>query len=202
MLNARVFQHTVRVSQFNPPLPIFTSEVVDKKKKLVVDAYLYSLWINAVWTTLGCCAAAAAPMAWLGPLLPDAFSPFAPLPAPGPARSRSLSGLERAGGAGAAMEVADEVETSMGSTGWDERSGCTGERGTGLAEVTDEESTGILRVEPGPWVVTVEAKETLGGSARPLMSPLRGSKKRTQKIERGGKRRRRTRRRDDSRYIR
>lgn len=75
------------------------------------------------------------------------------------------------------MEVADEVETSMGSTGWDERSGCTGERGTGLAEVTDEESTGILRVEPGPWVVTVEAKETLGGSARPLMSPLRGSKK-------------------------
>lgn len=97
-------------------------------------------------------------MAWLGPLLLEPLSPFAPLPAAAeaaaappapPPVARSLSGLERAGGAGAAM-VADEVDTSMGST---ERRGswCTGEeRGTGLADVTDEESTGILRVEPRP----------------------------------------------------
>jgi hypothetical protein len=64
MLDALVLEHTA-------------NELVASRACMVQQAHLYSLCMNAVWTTFGCCAAAAAPTGAGAPLLLLAsVSPF------------------------------------------------------------------------------------------------------------------------------
>lgn len=74
--------------------------------------YLYNLWINAVCTTFGCCAAAAAPTA--GAVLPfvvGSYSSFVVCAC----TVRSATGLLRGAGGPIVVFVAFEGVMSIGS---------------------------------------------------------------------------------------
>lgn len=103
--------------------------------------------MNAVCTTLGCWAAAAAPTAGLGGLV--ALPASEPLVLPG---ARSPSGLLWTGIPPAVPDAGGVI--SMGpAEGW-----------------TDDERSGRLRVLPGASGAPAKLFLEEGGSARPLIS--------------------------------
>ena len=84
MLNTLILQHA-------------TALVSEAPAQILQQAYLYNLCMKAVWTTLGCCAAAAAPIA-VTPFPLTAFSLLSHPTDALPELLRSATGLLSTGG--------------------------------------------------------------------------------------------------------